>query len=57
MVMEKVLAIFRCPACGGALELKDAKKNGEQVLEGSLRCPACGVDYPVVDGIPLVCPT
>lgn len=57
MVMEKVLAIFRCPACGGALELKDAKRTGEQVLEGVLRCPACETDYPVVDGIPLVYPT
>src|SRR5439155_10828732 len=36
------LDVMRCPVCRSALEEE----------AGSLRCPACGVDYPVVEGIP-----
>jgi uncharacterized protein YbaR (Trm112 family) len=43
-VPEDLLAIMACPACHGALE-----DRGE-----ALACPACGLHYPVRDGIPIM---
>ena len=45
-VPEDLLAIMACPVCRG--ELAD---RGE-----SLACTACGLHYPVRDGIPIMLP-
>jgi uncharacterized protein YbaR (Trm112 family) len=45
-VPEDLLAIMACPVCRGALE-----DRGE-----ALACTACGVLYPVRDGIPIMLP-
>ena len=43
-VPEELLAIMACPACHGVLE-----DRGD-----ALACPACGLHYPVRDGIPIM---
>lgn len=43
-VPEKLLDILRCPSCGGPVV--------EQADPASIVCGACGVRYPVNDGIP-----
>lgn len=43
-IPEDLLAIMACPACHGALE-----ERGE-----ALACTACGLHYPVRDGIPIM---
>ena len=53
--------ILCCPVCKGDLELKVVEKtvleSGEEdVIEGTLRCQKCGVDYPISDGIPNLLP-
>ena len=45
-VPEDLLAIMACPDCRGALE-----DRGE-----ALACTACGLHYPVHDGIPIMLP-
>lgn len=45
-VPERLLEIMQCPACGGSL-----RDVGEPP---SLVCTACGLRYPVDDGIPIM---
>jgi len=45
-VPEDLLAIMACPVCHGALEER----------EDGLACTACGLIYPVRDGIPIMLP-
>jgi len=40
------MAIMACPVCHGTLEERDA----------ALACTACGLHYPVRDGIPIMLP-
>lgn len=46
------LDIFVCPACKGTLELRAAARDSQEVLEGSLACGACGVEYAITRGVP-----
>ena len=47
-----LLRILRCPSCGGALELTAQTAQGEETIDGTLRC-GCAV-YPVVGGVPVL---
>ncbi|HTX77467.1 MAG TPA: Trm112 family protein [Terracidiphilus sp.] len=42
----RVISLLACPACYGALRLEPER----------LVCAACGRDYPIVDGIPVLTP-
>lgn len=53
---KKLMEILCCPVCKGELTLSVTEESGEEVLEGSLRCPACGVDYPISEDIPNLLP-
>ncbi len=55
------LDILCCPVCKGDLELTVLEKtelnSGEEdIIEGSLRCAKCSVDYPISEGIPNLLP-
>lgn len=41
-----LLEILRCPDCRGVVEYKDRRKV--------VVCTECGLQYPVVDGIPVM---
>src|SRR5687767_6963860 len=45
------LDVFVCPACHGALRLRQ-KGCGAEILEGDLTCLTCGSSYQITDGIP-----
>ncbi len=45
----RLLEILCCPACKGDLDLR---KEGE--AERDLKCTACGLVYPIEDGIPVM---
>lgn len=51
-----LLPILCCPVCRGDLDLTSTRKEGEEVLEGTLRCPKCPAEYPISDGIPDLLP-
>jgi len=54
-VHPELLAILRCPYCGGRLELVRELFNrteGDTIVDGVLGCQCCV--FPVVDGIPVL---
>ena len=51
-----LLEILRCPVCRGELDLSVRTREGNEILEGNLRCAKCRVDYPIADGIPDLLP-
>ncbi len=55
--MKRVLMdILCCPVCKGDLKLTVKKEDRTEILEGTLRCPKCGTDYLIEDGIPDLLP-
>ncbi len=53
---RRLLSILCCPTCKGDLELQVVEESGEEILEGTLRCNGCRVDYPIHEGIPDLLP-
>jgi len=51
-----LLEILCCPLCHGELALTRRKTEGTEILEGTLACSKCHVDYPITDGIPDLLP-
>jgi len=47
--------IIVCPVCKGELKLT-VEEEKEEIISGSLNCPKCGVDYPIINGIPNLLP-
>ncbi len=48
---ESLLVWLRCPDCGQGLSLESETRDGDEVMEGRLRC-ACGQQFPVKRGVP-----
>ena len=56
-VKKKLMEILACPVCKHhPLELKVAKEDEREVLEGTITCVKCRIDYPIEDGIPNMLP-
>jgi uncharacterized protein YbaR (Trm112 family) len=52
-----LMEIIVCPVCKGDLQLNATREADDgDILEGTLRCPACNEDYPIEDGIPNLLP-
>ncbi|NIA10191.1 MAG: Trm112 family protein [Nitrospiraceae bacterium] len=49
---EEFIGMMCCPACKGELELKVEKKEGDDIMEGTLTCTNCKASYDIKDGIP-----
>lgn len=54
---SSIIGILCCPLCKGKLELriretKTLEDGEEDVLEGTLTCVQCGIEYPIREGIP-----
>lgn len=50
---ERDTEFIRCPRCGGILEL-DTFVEGGEIQEGILSCATCSLEFPIIDGIPIV---
>jgi len=50
------MEVLRCPVCRGELGLVQRRTEGDEILEGTLTCAHCKVDYPIRDGIPDLLP-
>lgn len=48
----RVLKFLVCPACRSDLELQVHIRQGGEVKEGKLLCRQCGVEYPILRGVP-----
>ena len=54
---RKLMDILACPVCKGhPLELEVTKEDEKEVLEGTITCAKCKIDYPIEDGIPNMLP-
>src|SRR5260221_1902991 len=49
---QAALRLLVCPACGDALELRAARTEGPEVIEGSLLSAGCRRSYPIRGGVP-----
>ncbi len=48
-----LLQYLKCPQCAhDTLELSAKTQNGEEILAGDLRCPACKRIFPIIDSVP-----
>ncbi len=48
--------ILCCPVCKGDLTLHVIEENETEVMEGTLWCARCQVEYPISEGIPNLLP-
>jgi uncharacterized protein YbaR (Trm112 family) len=51
-----MMEILVCPVDKGELTLTIVKEEGDEVIEGSLRCATCNETYPIEDSIPNLLP-
>jgi len=49
---EKLLSYLVCPSCNTSLQLSVARTEGEEIIEGALRCDACATSFPITSGVP-----
>lgn len=48
---REILGLLACPSCRGDLEIEETAGNYLRVSAGIIRCPQCGVQYPITEGI------
>lgn len=53
---RSLMDILCCPVCKGDLVLHVEAENAKEILEGTLNCATCSVDYPIHEGIPNLLP-
>ena len=53
---KRLLEFIVCPGCGGPLELRTDKTEGEEIIEGALACGGCRKSFPVMRGVPRLQP-
>jgi uncharacterized protein YbaR (Trm112 family) len=53
---KELMNILACPVCKGELELSVEEENVQEIVAGSLYCPRCDINYPIVDTIPNLLP-
>ncbi|MGI0132418.1 MAG: methytransferase partner Trm112 [Thermoplasmata archaeon] len=51
-----LMEILCCPVCKGELTLNAQRKDGTEIVDGTLTCAKCAVTYPIQDGIPNLLP-
>ena len=51
-----IVDMLACPICNGDMSVTINNGDQHEVLDGILHCPACDIDYPIEEGIPLLIP-
>jgi uncharacterized protein YbaR (Trm112 family)/ubiquinone/menaquinone biosynthesis C-methylase UbiE len=49
---DRLLELLACPECRGALALREAAREGDEIREGTLACDGCRREYPIRGSIP-----
>ncbi|HMV47447.1 MAG TPA: methyltransferase domain-containing protein [Blastocatellia bacterium] len=49
---ESLLPYLACPSCGGELTLRDAAREGREIISGQFICNGCPKQFPISGGIP-----
>ena len=53
---KSLMDILACPTCKSPLALSITEEKGDDVVNGTLHCARCNVDYPIEDSIPNLLP-
>ena len=53
---EDLMDILCCPLDKHDLELTVERREGDEIVTGTLTCPECGTTYPIEDSIPNLLP-
>jgi uncharacterized protein YbaR (Trm112 family) len=53
---RSILPLLCCPVCKGELTVHVDKGNDREIINGTLHCHSCCVNYPIEDGIPDLLP-
>ena len=53
---DELMDILACPLCRGELGLTVDRREGDEIVEGRLRCTECGEVFPIEDTIPNLLP-
>lgn len=51
-----LMDILVCPLCRSELDLTVSKEEEDEIVDGSLKCKACGETYPIENTIPNLLP-
>jgi SAM-dependent methyltransferase len=51
---RSLLSILRCPDCTGSLLLTNVADSSGEIRNATLGCFACGAEFPVRDGLPVI---
>ncbi|MCL0028756.1 methytransferase partner Trm112 [Dehalococcoidia bacterium] len=51
-----LMDILVCPVCRSELDLTVSKEEEDEIVDGSLKCKACGETYPIENTIPNLLP-
>ena len=51
-----LMEILACPVCKTPLQLTVEAEENDEVITGTLHCPACPQTYPIIDAIPNLLP-
>src|SRR4029077_21161427 len=49
-----LLRLIRCPDCGAALGLVNARGQNAEIVSGILQCEGCRSSFPIEDGLPVI---
>jgi SAM-dependent methyltransferase len=49
---ERLLQYLSCPSCASAIALTSAEREGAEIIQGTLSCPACARSWPIERGVP-----
>ena len=53
---KKLMDVIACPVCKGNLKLSVKEEDETEIIEGSLCCSQCNVNYAIVESIPILLP-
>jgi SAM-dependent methyltransferase len=49
---DSLLPLLACPQCGGDLYLRETRRDGADIMDGSLTCNACSTTFAIRAGVP-----
>ena len=49
---QKLIDFLVCPTCRKDVDVKIQKKQGSEIIEGSIKCHECKDDFKITNGIP-----
>ena len=52
LLKQKLLNFLVCPTCRKSVDVKIRKRQGSEILEGSIKCRECSDNFKITKGIP-----